>query len=334
MEECVKFVKVILEFQEENNMWTNVKIFEDAKEHVKKFVFEKKDIAVEAVLYKYPTYSERTVLCISTMCGCPMGCRFCGTGDFFVRSLTAKEIISQATYILETQLDGELSINIKKLQIMVMSMGEPALNKALIPAFRELYDKYPQAQLLISSSAPNVNYKWIHDLAVEIPTVGLQFSVHESTDKERNKLIPFKNKLTLQEIAHVGEEFFYRTGRKPFFNYCAHENNSSNKNVDELLELFSPIIWEATVSVICERNSHEQVKNEFQRSLAVDFGSKLVEKGFNVRIFDPAGQDTIGGGCGMLWYVQDWMQHNQEKIKKSIGFGMPMIHTPILNKNT
>jgi len=50
-------------------MWTNVQIFQDEKEHVKKYVFERDDIAVESVLYRYPTYTERTVLCISTMCG-------------------------------------------------------------------------------------------------------------------------------------------------------------------------------------------------------------------------------------------------------------------------
>lgn len=66
-------------------MWSNIQVFQDDKEHVKKYVFEKSDIAIESVLYRYPTYRERTVLCISTMCGCPMGCRFCGTGDYFVR---------------------------------------------------------------------------------------------------------------------------------------------------------------------------------------------------------------------------------------------------------
>ena len=26
------------------------------------------------------------------------------------------------------------------------------------------------------------------------------------------------------------------------------------------------------------------------------------------RIFNPDGQDDIGGGCGQLWYVQKWMK--------------------------
>ena len=310
-------------------MWTNVQIFQDEKEHVKKYVFERDDIAVESVLYRYPTYTERTVLCISTMCGCPMGCRFCGTGDYFVRSLTAEEIVAQATYILDSQIDGINPSEIKKLQIMVMSMGEPALVKALWEAFRILHKKYPNAALLISSSGPKIDYSWIREMSVEIPTVGLQFSVHESTDTARNALIPFKNKLNLFEIAKEGLEWFIATRRKPYFNYCAHGNNSSEEDVERLFNLFNPSVWEATVSVICERESHAQATNEHQRNLAIEFGNKLVERGYNVRVFDPAGQDTIGGGCGQLWFVQDWMKAHPDLAKPSAGNGLQKIHAPV-----
>lgn len=308
-------------------MWTNVKVFEDDKEHVKKYVFEKEDIAVEAVLYRYPTYEERTVLCISTMCGCPIGCRFCGTGDYFVRSLTAEEIFGQADYCLQSQI-GIDPTAIKKLQIMVMSMGEPAMVKALWEAFRMLHAKYPNASLLISTSAPAVDYGWIREMSVEIPTVGLQFSVHESTDEARNKLVPFEKKLNLEQIAVEGVKWHEATGRRPYFNYCAHAGNDADADVARLQALFDPKIWEATVSVICERDSHCAATNETQRNLAVDFGSKLVENGYNVRVFDPAGQDTIGGGCGQLWYVQDWMAEHPEHVKLSVGASMPKVHAP------
>src|SRR5262249_623718 len=143
---------------------------------------------------------------------------------------------------------------IKNFQIMVMSMGEPLLNfKELEKAFEILHAKYPKAKLLISSIAPRIDYEPVMEMAVRIPTVGLQFSVHESTDENRDKLIPFKNKLTLAEIAQVGEVFLARTGRKPFFNYCAHENNSSQVDADNVRDLLNPDVFEATISVVCER---------------------------------------------------------------------------------
>jgi 23S rRNA (adenine2503-C2)-methyltransferase len=80
--------------------------------------------------------------------------------------------------------------------------------------------------------------------------------------------------------------------------------------------------------VICERNEGMPARNEHQRQLATDFSNYLLEEGFNVRVFDPAGQDDIGGGCGQLWFVQDWMQKHPEMVKPSIGFGKPEVHVP------
>ena len=53
------------------------KVFYSSDTNVAKFVFTKgKDIAVEAVLYRYEEYRKRTVICCSTQCGCPIGCKF------------------------------------------------------------------------------------------------------------------------------------------------------------------------------------------------------------------------------------------------------------------
>ena len=42
------------------------------------------------------------------------------------------------------------------------------------------------------------------------------------------------------------------------------------------------------------------------------FEEMFIKEGYNTRIFDPAGQDDIGGGCGQLWYVQDWMKNHKK----------------------
>lgn len=308
-------------------MFDNVKTIQSSDANVMKFVFGKDNAVAEAVLYKYPTYEDRTVICCSTQSGCPVGCRFCGAGDYFVRSLKSEEIVYQVDHCLESQ--GVDASKIDKFQIMVMSMGEPLLNfKELEKAFEVLHEKYPQARLLISSIGPKIDYEPVMQMTERIPTVGLQFSVHESTDEKRNQLIPFKGKLTLSEISEVGEVFLARTGRKPFFNYCAHEDNSSQEDADRIAELFNPDVFEATISVVCERDESIAAANERQRELASTFMAKLSEHGFSTRMFDPAGQDDIGGGCGQLWFVQDWMKNNPDKAKKSVGFGMEVVHAP------
>lgn len=308
-------------------MWSSIKRIEDAAESVTKFVFTRTDAVTEAVLYRYPTYRERTVICCSTQSGCPVGCRFCGSGDYFVRSLTAEEIVSQPVHLLE-QVDCDPA-DMGRLQIMFMSMGEPLLNLAgLVPALRDLYQRYPAAALLISTSAPSVNYSAVRGISQEIPTIGLQFSVHESTDEARDRLIPFKAKLSLWQIASEGRLWHAATGRKPFFNYCAHDGNETEADADRILALFDPSIFCATVSVVCERSEGLPATNQHQRDLAASFASRLVERGFDVRVFDPAGQDTIGGGCGQLWFVQQWMRDHPDQARPTIGHGLPEIHAP------
>lgn len=307
--------------------WTKVREVKSKDENVKKYVFEKGDAVAESVLYKYPTYEERTVICCSTQSGCPVGCRFCGAGDNFVRSLTASEIVSQSVHLLES--NGIYSPGIKRFQIMFMSMGEPMLNfKELKEAIGILYVTYPNARLLISTSAPRVDYSGLVEISKLIPTVGLQFSIHESTDEARNRLIPFSHKLNLKTIAEVGVWWARETRRRPFFNYCVHDKNNTPEDVKRLVELFDPSIWESTISVICERDESVSAANQRQRKLATDFMGLMNEAGFSTRCFDPAGQDDIGGGCGQLWFVQDWIKKNGSLARPSVGFGKPSIHTP------
>ena len=152
-------------------LWFNK--LDSSDKNVSKFIFasdylgEKKDICVESVLYKYPTFEERTVLCISTQCGCPVGCTFCGTGKHFVRNLTPHEILRQANDILNSiKIDPK---KIKKLQIMFMSMGEPFLNyKNVDFSISCLHKFYPNAQLLISTSSPNPAIKENFDAFIQL----------------------------------------------------------------------------------------------------------------------------------------------------------------------
>jgi len=288
--------------------WKNVRQFKSSDTNVSKFVFEKDDIAVEAVLYRYGSYQKRTVICCSTQCGCPIGCSFCGTGRFFVRNLTTMEIVNQVKEALKT-IDCDTK-DIEKFQIMFMSMGEPFLNYAnLKNAIFVLSAEYPNAQLLVSTSAPRTMLEYFGDfinLSVATPKVGIQFSVHESTDENRRKLIQTPTS-TLRQIGCLGSLWVSYTGRKPFYNYCAHEDNSSAEDAERLVSLFDPTVWETTVSVICQKSESVQSSIDRQLELIKGFTKELTNRGASVRVFNPAGQDDIGGGCGQLWFFQKWL---------------------------
>lgn len=298
-------------------MNAKVKEFKSSDTNVSKFVFEwdyNKAIA-EAVLYRYGSYMERTVICCSIQSGCPVGCTFCGTGKFFIRNLTKDEIVKQVVHCL-SRIDCP-TYDIKKFQIMFMSMGEPFLNYVeLESAILELHHSFPNADLLVSTSAPISILNHIGDfirLSV-IPKVGLQFSVHESLDARRGKLIP-TNTCSLRQISAIGELWASFVGRKPFYNYCVHEGNNTYEDAVRLVKLFNPNVWETTLSVICEKD--ESVSNSIQRQLEIvtDFSKRMTELGASIRVFNPAGQDDIGGGCGQLWYFQEWLKNNNHGSK-------------------
>lgn len=135
------------------NKKMNVKVLESSEGNVWKYIFYFENAIAEAVLYRYNSFKERTVICCSVQSGCPVGCSFCGTGKRFIRNLTHQEIVGQVSYILRDKNIGNIN-SCAKFQIMFMSMGEPMLNiNEVSEAIHILAAKYPNAQLLISTMA-------------------------------------------------------------------------------------------------------------------------------------------------------------------------------------
>lgn len=287
----------------ENNVW--------------KYIFYDDQIVLESVLYKYDSFEKRTVICCSVQSGCPVGCTFCGTGKNFIKNISSSQIINQIQTILKDKNIENINRTSEKFQIMFMSMGEPMLNwdeveKAII----ELNHLYPNADLLISTIGVNddVVFNRIIKLSKKINKIGLQFSIHQSNNTARNILIPFKKKYSLRDIRDRGLLWNAETGRKVYLNYCIdYPTNTNIEDEENLKNLFSPLVFNFTFSVICEAD--ETLKEVSCKNLdnIRTFEQQFINDGYNTRIFDPAGQDDIGGGCGQLWFVQDFLNKKKNK---------------------
>lgn len=290
------------------------KMFESSERNVFKYVFTESDYVAETVLYKYESFYERTVICCSTMSGCPVGCKFCGTGNKFIRNLTSEEIVNQIITVLKDKDIENINSAGKRFQIMFMSMGEPMLNfKNVGTAIRELHKLYPNAELLLSTIAPDESESFAEllSLSKEINKLGLQFSIHKSNETDRNRLIPYENKYTLQQIRDYGILWWKETGRHPYLNYCIDGTNNSKSDAELLQLLFSPLVFNFTFSVVCSKNENMKEAGFKNLEQIREFEHLFTSKGYNTRIFNPSGQDDIGGGCGQLWYVQQWIkEHN------------------------
>lgn len=288
------------------------KVFESSCGNVSKFVFTGVDFVAESVVYKYGSYDKRTVICCSTQSGCRVGCKFCGTGNRFIRNLTSEEIVNQIELVLKEKKIERVNSRCEKFQIMFMSMGEPMHNWPNVKvAIETLNNKYPNAQLLISTIGVDDDeaINSIIKTSKQIDKLGLQFSIHKSNNADRNKLIPFKEKLTLEKIRDFGLLWWKETGRNPYLNYCVDGTNNTEKDFVSLYQLFTPMAFNMTFSVVC--SSNENMKDAGYKNLdsIQDFENQFINKGYNTRVFNPEGQDDIGGGCGQLWYVQDWMKN-------------------------
>jgi 23S rRNA (adenine2503-C2)-methyltransferase len=145
---------------------------------------------------------ERWMIGVSTMSGCPVGCKFCATGMLKkCRNLTAEEIVEQVTFILAEDYNIQNCADSKEFKINYTRMGEPFLNIAAVKEAIEKIDnmltKTKVHHYISTVGIKGADYSWIKD------NVTLQFSVHSFKEDYRDWLIPYKHKATLEEMGKV-----------------------------------------------------------------------------------------------------------------------------------
>jgi len=247
-----------------------------------------------------------------------MGCEFCGSGQSFVCSLSAVEMAEQVRHMLMDR--GLAEGAFRSYEVRFSAMGEPLLNFHAVDAcVRWLHAHLRELEFLICTTAPRANHEALLDLGADIPTLQLQFSVHASLDEERNAMIPFKAKLSLQELAELGRQWLVATGRKPYFNYCAMPANSSRTDACRLGEIFDPELWRANISALCEVRPQCADGLGEAHQLACRFAARMAKVGFESRVESNEARNRVGGGNGQLWQVQGWMAVNADRVLASAG---------------
>ena len=142
--------------------------------------------------------SERWMIGVSVMSGCPVGCKFCATGKLSKwRKLSSEEMIEQVEFIISN--NNISPSDSKEFKINWTRMGEPFLNiDEVKKAIKIINKKYNNVHHYVSTiGIKNADYSWIKD------NITLQFSVHSFDENYRNWLIPFKNKVELKEMGKV-----------------------------------------------------------------------------------------------------------------------------------
>jgi len=149
--------------------------------------------------HKLGSRKERWMIGVSVMSGCPVRCRFCATGKLKQwRNLTADEIVAQVEFILNKNKDFN-PLEAQEFKINYTRMGEPFLNiEEVVKAIQILNNKFKNIHHYISTvGITNSDFNFISD------NITLQLSLHAMNDEKRDWLIPYKNKLSIEDLGKI-----------------------------------------------------------------------------------------------------------------------------------
>jgi 23S rRNA (adenine2503-C2)-methyltransferase len=239
---------------------------------------------------------RRDTLCISTQAGCAVGCLFCATGRVPLRrNLSPGEIAGQA---LSMQADRGSST--KRLNIVIMGMGEPLLNyENVMKAVRLMTDAHgmcisPRRVTLSTSGI----IPGIQRLAHEPVIPNLAISLSATTDAVRDLLIPVNKKWNIAALLEACRAFPVEPRRRITFEYVLIKGmNDSPEDARRLARLLRRL--KKKINLIPLNTGPWSPLKAPPAERVLEFEKILADQHITVNIRRPRGGD-ISAACGML----------------------------------
>ena len=164
-------------------------------------------------------YKRGGSLCISTQCGCRMGCTFCAsTLTGLCRNLTPSEMLSEVYLAAsDAEENGE-----KIASLVLMGIGEPLDNFDNVMDFLAVLTSEQGFNLgmrHISLSICGLVDK-IYELAERKLQLTLSVSLHAPNDEIRRRTMPVARRYPIDELIKACRDYFETTGRRISFEYA------------------------------------------------------------------------------------------------------------------
>ncbi|MCU0641710.1 MAG: 23S rRNA (adenine(2503)-C(2))-methyltransferase RlmN [Candidatus Margulisbacteria bacterium] len=200
----------------------------EGEANVEKVRFRLADgLAIEAVFMDHGP--DKKFVCVSSQVGCPIGCRFCATGQMgFKRNLTVSEIISQVYHFAGKQ---------KITNLVFMGMGEPFLNydrvlKAVTLLNSELGQNIASRKIVVSTVGIVTG---IRQFAGERQKLKLAWSLAAPSDELRQRLVPYPALPTIEETIKAITAYQQKTKQRVTIEYVLLKGvNDSEADLHEL----------------------------------------------------------------------------------------------------
>lgn len=239
---------------------------------------------------------RRKTACISTQIGCPVRCAFCASGlDGLERNLSAAQIVEQALRIA-----GLCSADAPLDHVVFMGLGEPLANyDATLQALRTINADWGLGigarRITVSTVGLPTQMRRLADEHLQIT---LALSLHAPTDTLRRRLIPWAERVTIDELVDACRYYFERTTREVTLEYILLDGvNNSQETARQLAVLakrmrsnINLIAYNPVVGLDFKSPGSESV-HRFQETLR--------RAGVNVHIRRSRGSD-VDAACGQL----------------------------------
>ncbi|MEM9250981.1 MAG: 23S rRNA (adenine(2503)-C(2))-methyltransferase RlmN [Planctomycetota bacterium] len=246
---------------------------------------------------------RRRTACISSQVGCPVGCRFCASGlGGLDRNLTAGQIVEQAWRLAwmpdPTHPDRQPT---GLSNIVFMGMGEPLSNyPAVIRAITALTADWglnlSARKVTLSTVGLPAQMRRLADAG--LPPITLAVSLHAPNDELRREIIPWAERVSIDQLVDAGRYYFDRTGREVTLEYILLGNlNDQPSHARELATVakrlrsnVNLIRYNEVAGLPYARPDDDDV-HRFQRVLR--------DRGVNAHLRASRGRD-IAAACGQL----------------------------------
>jgi 23S rRNA (adenine2503-C2)-methyltransferase len=262
--------------------------------------------------------SEKWVLLVSTLFGCPVGCQMCDAGGHYQGKPSKEEIFEQIDYLVDLRYPGR-TIPCDQFKIQFARMGEPSLNTAVLDVLDELPKRYQAPGLMpsISTIAPagtQAFFERLYSIKNEHYAGGhfqFQYSIHTTDIQRRDQLIPI-NTWDFSQMAEFGERFYTAGDRKITLNFALAKDTPLDARV--LKRFFDPDKYLVKITPLNPTYSaRENALDSHLKPLPYhedEIVTSLSESGYQVIVsIGELEENFIGSNCGQ--YIRSHLNAEQ-----------------------
>ena len=250
---------------------------------------------VECVLI--PTKSRITA-CVSSQVGCSLNCKFCATAKLKrMRNLNPDEIYDQVVLInqqAKEHFDRPLT------NIVFMGMGEPLMNyNNVLKSIDRITSKsglgMSPKRIVVSTSGVPKMIKKIADQGVKFK---LAVSLHSAINEKRTSIMPFNDKMNLDELEEALKYWYDKTKKIITYEYVVWKGiNDSDEDILALVKLCKRI--PSKVNLIQYNNIDDPTFIQASAGVLNKYIRTLDSNKIKATIRKSRGQD-IDAACGQL----------------------------------